>query len=86
MDQTELEGWRYGAITDFLEEDCEGGCSIGDGYVQAPDGSRAGLIWNVDTVLKFAVVEGPSGARWGVFYFTIPQRALPDAVALAPAA
>jgi len=73
LDETELDGWRYGAITDFLEADCEKGCTIGDGYVQAPDGSRAGVTWNVDAALRFAVVEQPTGARWGVFHFTISR-------------
>jgi hypothetical protein len=73
LDETEMDGWRYGAISDFLETDCEEGCTIGDGYAQAPDGTRAGVIWNVDAEPRFAVVEKPSGARWGVFHFTIPQ-------------
>jgi hypothetical protein len=73
IEETRWHGWCYGAVTDFLEADSEAGCSIGDGFVEAPDGSRAGLMWNVDPEPKFAVVEGPSGSRWGLFHFTIPE-------------
>ncbi len=42
VEESETDGWRYGAITAFegVENECEG-----DGFVIAPDGSRAGIVW-----------------------------------------
>jgi hypothetical protein len=37
------EGFTFGAITDFEAEPCD----AGDAFVVAPDGSRAGLVWEV---------------------------------------
>lgn len=73
LDETRIEGWCLGAVTDPFEADCESGCSIGDAFVEAPDGSRAGLVWTVDATPKFAVLMKPDGIRWGVFHFTTPQ-------------
>ena len=42
--ETSIDGWLYGAITEFADAS---GCSEGDGFVQAPDGTRAGLVWDV---------------------------------------
>lgn len=51
--ETETDGFIYGAITDFLEPDSEEGCTSGDAYVQAPDGSRAGIDWVVRKNKKY---------------------------------
>ena len=42
---TLADGWCYGYITEAPCEDHPDGCESGDGYVVAPDGSYAGLIW-----------------------------------------
>ena len=46
--QTRQGGWCLGAITDPFEADTPEGCTIGDLFVEAPDGRRAGLVWDVD--------------------------------------
>ena len=69
MPETETNGWIFGCITEFLEE---GGCNNGDGYVQAPDGSRAGLIWDVGNS-KLGVVNKPDESRWGIFQVYFPK-------------
>jgi hypothetical protein len=73
LEQTRQGGWCLGAITDPFEADTPEGCTIGDLFVEAPDGRRAGLVWNVDSQPRFAVVEQPEGRRWGVFHFTFPR-------------
>ena len=40
---TACDGFIFGAVTDYLEPDTASGCTIGDGFVEAPDGTRAGL-------------------------------------------
>lgn len=45
VEATLTDGWRFGAISAF-EDDPEG-CNGGDGFVVAPDGSRAGIVWEV---------------------------------------
>lgn len=43
--ETRTNGWIYGAITSYDHD--KNGCRSGDGFVEAPDGSRAGLDWIV---------------------------------------
>src|ERR1041384_8772115 len=45
IEETRTDGWCYGAITAFDED--PNGCEDGDGFVVAPDATRAGLIWDV---------------------------------------
>ena len=46
VEETRMDGWCYGAITEFDEPECHpDGCESGNGYVVAPDGLRTGLIW-----------------------------------------
>ena len=65
------DGYCYGAITDFLHFDSKDGCTIGDGFVEAPNGSRAGISWEVHSEAKYSVIDAPDESRWGVYYFTI---------------
>jgi hypothetical protein len=76
--ETMTDGWVYGAITDF--EDPKG-CEFGDGYVIAPDGRRAGLIWQVG-VGEPAEIIAPEPQRWGVYevWFPKPIRTVEDLV------
>lgn len=69
IEETYTDGWCYGAITEFIEE---GGCDSGDGYVQAPDGSRAGLVWVVGEFETTVVCE-PDVGRWGVYGMSFPK-------------
>jgi hypothetical protein len=74
VDETLTDGWCYGAITEFNEPECHpDGCESGDGYVQAPDGSRAGLVWSTGA---FATSEiyAPDDGRWGVYEIAFPKR------------
>lgn len=66
VEETLTDGWCYGAITDYIESDS------GDGYVQAPDGSRAGLMWSIGA---FAIREVcvPDDQRWGVYEIAFPK-------------
>ena len=73
LEETRSEGWCLGVITDPFESDCDAGCTIGDAFVEAPDGSRAGLVWTLDTQPRFAVIREPDCGRWGVFHFTVLQ-------------
>lgn len=61
--------WYYGAITEF--EDPEG-CEAGDGFVQAPNGERAGLVWQVGTGEVYEILP-PDEERWGVYGVWFPR-------------
>jgi len=74
IEETLTDGWCFGAVTEFLEP---GGCSDGDGYVEAPDGSRAGLVWDVepdadDTVLEITPAENKDD--WGLYQVFFSKR------------
>jgi hypothetical protein len=87
VDGAESEGFQFGMITDFLEKPD----SDGDAYVIAPDGSRAGLIWESEVKKPyFNEVIAPEVDRWGVWAvgLSLPLRTAEDArrylVALVP--
>jgi hypothetical protein len=64
--ETMTDGWVYGAITDY--EHREKGCREGDGFVVAPDGSRAGLDWVVGSKPGLIRRVAPPDERsWGVY-------------------
>ena len=67
--ETMTDGWCFGAITDFSDPD---GCSGGDAFVVAPDGSRAGLIWEVGDGPPQQVLP-PDEERWGVYSVWFPK-------------
>ena len=64
--ELEINGWKYGAITDFLEPDCPDGCSAADGFVESPDGARAGIMWTVHAEPRFAVLSPPDAIDAGI--------------------
>src|SRR5437879_6297498 len=68
LDDVEVDGFRLGVITDFEAEPC----SDGDGFVVAPDDSRAGLVWNIGADLSFSAILPFSSERWGVWGVTFP--------------
>lgn len=76
--ETETDGWFYGAITECLDAN---GCEEGDAYVVAPDGTRAGLVWEVG-YQRIDEVCAPSADRWGVYAvgFVRPVRTLDDLI------
>lgn len=77
--ETETDGWVYGAITEFETGEPQ---SEGDGFVVAPDGSRAGIAWATDTP-EFYEILPPDQERWGVYgvCFPRPVASLADLVA-----
>ena len=62
VEESETDGWRYGAITAFegVKDEREG-----DGFVIAPDGARAGVVWSTDQS-EFEEILPPDEDRWGV--------------------
>jgi hypothetical protein len=69
LDDSETDGWRYGAITAFEDVGEE---EAGDGFVVAPDGSRAGIVWSIDAP-EFSVILPPQPGRWGVYGVRFPK-------------
>ncbi|MBF4499635.1 hypothetical protein, partial [Vibrio vulnificus] len=45
--------------------------SCGDLFVQAPDGTQAGIAWQ-STGPKLSLISGPSESRWGVYQVLFP--------------
>ncbi len=77
--ETCIDGWCLGVMTEF--EDPEG-CTSGDAFVVAPDGSRAELMWETGMApLEEVLPPGPE--RWGVYAvsFPHPTRTVADLVA-----
>jgi hypothetical protein len=68
FEETRIDGWVFGTISDY--EDL-GGCELGDAFVIAPDGTRAGIVWQVDEI-ESQVVCPPDDDRWDVYGFAYP--------------
>ena len=64
------DGWCFGTIS---EPECPEGRDWGDAFVVAPDGSRAGIIWEVGES-KIEVSIPPDENRWGVFHVGFTRR------------
>ncbi len=69
VDETRTDGWCFGAVTDFEDDE---GCEWGDGFVVAPDGRRAGIVWEVGEG-EIQVVAPPDESRWGVYAVWFPR-------------
>ena len=63
LDDVNVDGFALGKITDFEAEPC----MEGDAFVIAPDGSRAGLVWEVHAPPYFQEVRPIETGRWGVW-------------------
>jgi hypothetical protein len=63
LEGVEVDGWRLGLVTDSIDTDD----SWGDAYVVAPDGRRAGVVWQFGVPPSFAELSGPDEGRFGVF-------------------
>jgi hypothetical protein len=63
LDDIAIEGFTLGKITDWEAEPCE----AGDAFVIAPDGSRAGLVWEICDPPYFQEVMPIEADRWGVW-------------------
>lgn len=64
LNESEIEGFRFGVITDFVAQKD----TYGDAFVVAPDDSRAGLVWESEVNEPyFTEVLPPNADRWGVW-------------------
>jgi hypothetical protein len=73
--ETYIDGWVLGEITAYI------GAESGDGFVVAPDGSRAGLVWEVGDGSLTEVLP-PEPSRWGVYaiWFPYEMRKMEDLI------
>lgn len=69
VEESEAEGWLYGAITAYENVGQE---DAGDGFVITPDGARAGIVWSLDGP-EFEMIQPPDEKRWGVFELRFPK-------------
>jgi hypothetical protein len=63
LDDVTAEGFTLGKITDWEAEPCE----AGDAFVIAPDGGRAGLVWEASDKPYFQEIMPGEASRWGVW-------------------
>ena len=68
VEETRIDGWVFATISDYVDIN---GCDWGDAFVIAPDGTRAGIVWQVDD-FEPQVVCPPEKSRWGVYAFAYP--------------
>jgi hypothetical protein len=73
-----VEGFQFGTISDF---EAERNPADGDAFVVAPDGSRAGLVWQRDPEPYVREIHPFEPERWGVWAvgFPYPMRTRADA-------
>src|SRR5438445_11234101 len=62
LDDVNVDGFTLGRITDWEAVPCE----TGDAFVIAPDGSRAGLVWEIYDPPYCQEVSPIETGRWGV--------------------
>jgi hypothetical protein len=66
IEEATTDGWRFGTAMSFV------GKQWGDAFVEAPDGSRAGLVWVVgESPLATLLPAEPD--RWGVYRVSFPR-------------
>ena len=59
VDGVAIDGFRLGTITDYMQSDSASGCTVGDAFVEAPDGTRAGLMWEVGPERRYYPIQNP---------------------------
>lgn len=64
-----IDGFTFGSIT---EPNGSEPASWGDAFVVAPDGSRAGIVWQAEGDPS-PIVCDPSPGRWGVYAFRFQE-------------
>ena len=69
LEGSERDGFLFGVIADAAAGWPE---LWGDAYVIAPDGSRAGILWQAEGELE-PVLCPPNKGRWGVYGFRFPR-------------
>lgn len=66
---SDVDGFQFGMITDFEAQPDK----TGDAFVVAPDGSRAGLVWESEVDEPYiSAVLAPDSRRWGVWAVGVP--------------
>jgi hypothetical protein len=65
LKNSERDGFVFGVITQPRGTEP---MDWGDAYVVAPNGSRAGIVWNIGAG-EPSIVSEPSEGRWGVYGF-----------------
>jgi hypothetical protein len=72
LEDVVVEGFTFGTITDFELEPAD----EGDAFVIAPDGSRAGIVWQISPESNFEQIIPFEANRWGVYSvaFAHPMR------------
>jgi hypothetical protein len=70
LENSECDGFTFGTIT---EPNGAEPAEWGDAFVVAPNGSRAGIVWQIGRG-EPSVISEPGEGRWGVygFYFEGP--------------
>ena len=69
IEETRTESWCLGAITEF--EDANG-CEAGDAFIEAPNGDRAGIVWEAGEG-EIERICAPGKKRWGVYQVWFPK-------------
>ena len=64
--ETYIDGWVLGEVTPYLGEES------GDGFVVAPDGTQASLIWELGEGDLTEIMPG-TPERWGVYAVSFPK-------------
>jgi hypothetical protein len=68
IESSTVDGFTFGMITDFVAVPD----ARGDAFVVAPDGGRAGLVWEAETDFYVSEVLPPTADRWGVWAVGVP--------------
>jgi len=66
--EVEIDGFQLGTITNFVAAPGD----WGDAFVIAPDGSRAGLVWETCDEPYFETARPPDARAWGVWSVGLP--------------
>lgn len=69
LDDVEVDGFTLGMISDWEAEPSD----YGDAFVVAPDGSRAGLMWEICPERRVREAVGLEPDRWGIWDVTFPR-------------
>lgn len=70
IEETRTDGWCYGTMMELGDP---AGCAEGDGFVEAPDGTRAGLDWVVRKQVRIRRVFPPDRREWGIYEASFPE-------------
>jgi hypothetical protein len=69
LEDSDVDGFRFGKITDFDQEPV----MEGEAFLVAPDDARAGLIWHIDDEVSVTQFSPPETDGWGVWEVSFPN-------------